>query len=64
MPHNPTNTQPLIINARKQVWGTCAGMILLSDKAVMQKDGGQALVGGLDVEVCRNFFGSQVPILV
>ena len=35
-------------------------MILLSDKAVMQKDGGQALVGGLDVEVCRNFFGSQV----
>ncbi len=43
-----------------QVWGTCAGMILLSDKAVMQKNGGQALVGGLDVEVCRNYFGSQV----
>lgn len=35
-------------------------MILLSDRAVMQKAGGQPLIGGLDVEVCRNFFGSQV----
>jgi hypothetical protein len=26
----------------------------------MQKAGGQPLIGGLDVEVCRNFFGSQV----
>lgn len=45
---------------RGQVWGTCAGMILLADRAVMQKAGGQPLIGGLDVEVCRNFFGSQV----
>jgi len=44
----------------KPVWGTCAGMILLSNKAVMQKEGGQPLIGGLDVEVCRNYFGSQV----
>ena len=35
-------------------------MILLSNTAVYQKTGGQALVGGMDVEVCRNFFGSQV----
>jgi 5'-phosphate synthase pdxT subunit len=35
-------------------------MILLSNSAVPQKTGGQALVGGLDIEVCRNFFGSQV----
>jgi 5'-phosphate synthase pdxT subunit len=35
-------------------------MILLSDHAVMQQTGGQALVGGLDVQICRNFFGSQI----
>lgn len=33
------------------MWGTCAGMILLSDHALMMKQGGQALVGGLNVEV-------------
>jgi len=48
------------VQGGKPVWGTCAGMILLSNKAVMQKDGGQPLIGGLDVEVCRNYFGSQV----
>jgi len=46
--------------SNRPVWGTCAGMILLSNTAVFQRDGGQALVGGLDIEVCRNFFGSQV----
>jgi 5'-phosphate synthase pdxT subunit len=35
-------------------------MILLSDHAIKTKDGGQALVGGLDVQVCRNYFGSQL----
>lgn len=35
-------------------------MILLSDHAIKQKEGGQSLIGGLDVEVCRNYFGSQV----
>ncbi|KAG5181717.1 class I glutamine amidotransferase-like protein [Tribonema minus] len=44
----------------RPVWGTCAGMILLSNEALMQKEGGQALVGGLDVEICRNYFGSQI----
>lgn len=40
-------------------YGTCAGMILLSDDVV---DGhpGQQLVGGLDITVRRNAFGSQV----
>jgi 5'-phosphate synthase pdxT subunit len=47
----------------KPVWGTCAGMILLAEKcigasAVIQD--GQALIGGVDVTVCRNYFGSQV----
>eukprot|EP01033_Poteriospumella_lacustris_P019333 gene19333-13981_t len=44
----------------RPIWGTCAGMILLSNHAVKQKEGGQALLGGLDVQVCRNFFGSQL----
>lgn len=35
-------------------------MILLSDHAIKQREGGQSLIGGLDVEVCRNYFGSQV----
>jgi len=43
-----------------QIWGTCAGMILLSDHAIKQASGGQTLMGGLDVHVCRNYFGSQV----
>jgi len=44
----------------KPTWGTCAGMILLADKALHQKQGGQVLLGGLDVTVDRNYFGSQV----
>ena len=35
-------------------------MVLLSNHAVMQQAGGQALIGGLDALVCRNYFGSQV----
>ena len=45
---------------KKPIWGTCAGMILLSDHAIKQARGGQSIVGGLDDRVCRNFFGSQV----
>ncbi|CAM8952728.1 unnamed protein product [Rhodiola kirilowii] len=44
----------------KPVWGTCAGLIFLANKAYGQKDGGQELVGGLDCTVHRNFFGSQL----
>ena len=46
--------------AGKPVWGTCAGLIMLSDKAECTKQGGQALIGGLHVSVIRNFFGAQV----
>ena len=68
------------------MWGTCAGLIFLADRALGapllvagkhwpaavshpaarpapvagQKQGGQQLVGGLDVTVSRNYFGSQV----
>lgn len=48
------------VRQERPVWGTCAGMILLSDHAVKTCEGGQSLIGGLDVSVCRNFFGSQV----
>lgn len=48
------------VAAGKPTWGTCAGMILLSDKATGQKQGGQALIGGLDVTVNRNYFGRQI----
>ncbi|CAL5426543.1 unnamed protein product [Camellia sinensis] len=44
----------------RPVWGTCAGLIFLANKAVGQKTGGQELIGGLDCAVHRNFFGSQV----
>ncbi|RUP43065.1 PdxT/SNO family [Jimgerdemannia flammicorona] len=44
----------------KPTWGTCAGMILLANEASKTKKGGQQLLGGLDIAVNRNQFGSQV----
>lgn len=41
------------------MWGTCAGLILLSESANRTKKGGQELIGGLDVRVNRNHFGRQ-----
>lgn len=46
--------------ARKPVWGTCAGLILLAESANRTKKGGQQLIGGLDVRVHRNYFGRQI----
>ena len=48
------------VKAGRPVWGTCAGMILLAERAEGQKQGGQPLLGGLDVTVNRNYFGRQV----
>lgn len=48
------------VHAGRPTWGTCAGMILLADDAAGQKLGGQALIGGLNVTVNRNYFGRQV----
>lgn len=45
---------------RYPTWGTCAGLILLSESANRTKAGGQELIGGLDVRVNRNHFGRQV----
>ncbi len=47
-------------SSRKAVWGTCAGMILLSDRGEGLRKEGQFLLGGLDVKVTRNYFGSQL----
>lgn len=47
------------VQAGRPVWGTCAGLILLAARAAGQKSDGQPLLGGLDVWVNRNFFGSQ-----
>mmetsp|Transcript_35011 Transcript_35011/g.49694 ORF Transcript_35011/g.49694 Transcript_35011/m.49694 type:complete len:228 (+) Transcript_35011:74-757(+) len=47
----------------KPIWGTCAGMILLSDKCIGGSaviENGQTLIGGMDILVCRNYFGSQI----
>lgn len=47
----------------KPTWGTCAGMILLAEKCVGASaviENGQSLIGGMDVLVCRNYFGSQI----
>lgn len=52
------------VKENRPIWGTCAGMILLSDHAIMQRKGGQSLVGGLNAHVCRNFFGSQIASCV
>jgi len=53
--------QPLrtFIN-NKPTWGTCAGMIMLADRVLHQKEGGQFIFGGMDITVDRNYFGSQV----
>ena len=45
---------------KKPCMGTCAGLILLADKVDGQKEGGQMLVGGLNVIASRNYFGAQV----
>jgi 5'-phosphate synthase pdxT subunit len=41
------------------VWGTCAGLIMLADTVVDGIEGQQSL-GGLDIAVRRNAFGSQL----
>jgi pyridoxal 5'-phosphate synthase pdxT subunit len=50
-------------SSHKPTWGTCAGMILLAEQCVGASaviENGQSLIGGMDILVCRNYFGSQV----
>ncbi|EHA8589929.1 putative pyridoxal 5'-phosphate synthase subunit PDX2 [Cocos nucifera] len=58
--HNLFPAMREFVSTGKPVWGTCAGLILLANKAVGQKLGGQEVIGGLDCTVHRNFFGSQL----
>lgn len=48
------------VQAGKPIWGICAGMIFLAERAEGQKARGQPLLGGLDITVNRNYFGRQV----
>eukprot|EP00956_Cyclotella_meneghiniana_P017647 scaffold28932_cov72-Cyclotella_meneghiniana.AAC.6 len=51
------------IRSGKPTWGTCAGMILLAERCVGTSaviTEGQSLIGGVDILVCRNYFGSQI----
>jgi 5'-phosphate synthase pdxT subunit len=48
----------IFIKKNKPVWGTCAGMILLSNE-IIGKIENQKHIGGLDIIIQRNFFGSQ-----
>mmetsp|Transcript_28383 Transcript_28383/g.69069 ORF Transcript_28383/g.69069 Transcript_28383/m.69069 type:complete len:331 (-) Transcript_28383:162-1154(-) len=55
--------QDFILHKNKPCWGTCAGMILLAERCVGASaviENGQSLIGGMDILVCRNYFGSQV----
>ena len=51
------------VQSGKPTWGTCAGMILLAERCIGASAvivNGQSLIGGLDILVCRNYFGSQI----
>lgn len=52
------------IAAGKAVWGICAGMVLLANGVKIDADQkpllfAQPIIGGLDIDVSRNFFGRQ-----
>ncbi|RNE66621.1 pyridoxal 5'-phosphate synthase glutaminase subunit PdxT [Cryobacterium tepidiphilum] len=47
------------VRAGMPVFGTCAGLIMLAD-TIIDGIAGQQSIGGLDISVRRNAFGSQV----
>ena len=52
------------IHSGKPTWGTCAGMILLAERCIgasaVIENGQSLIIDGLDILVCRNYFGSQI----
>lgn len=51
-----------LVEAKKlPIFGTCAGLILLADKLNGANSG---ILGGLDIEVLRNAYGSQIDSFV
>jgi 5'-phosphate synthase pdxT subunit len=51
------------IEQGKAVWGTCAGLILIAND-VEGKIEGQQNIGGLNIKIKRNHFGSQMNSFV
>lgn len=49
-----------VLSGSRVVWGTCAGLILLSSTVTGQRDGGQITIGGLAIECSRNDYGRQI----
>jgi pyridoxal 5'-phosphate synthase pdxT subunit len=48
------------VKAKQPTWGTCAGMIMLSEEIEGKKEGGQPVLGGMEILSHRNFFGRQL----
>lgn len=61
--NNVFNEIKEFIKNNKPVWGTCAGMILISNN-IIGKIENQTHIGGLDVVIERNFFGSQMQSFI
>ena len=51
-----------LVAKKMPIFATCAGLIMLAEKAIGEKEGGQPLLGGLKVTVDRNHFGSQLKV--
>jgi pyridoxal 5'-phosphate synthase pdxT subunit len=68
------NALKAFVSSGKPCWGTCAGLILLSDQTVSVLGGGQVdhlhdvstdqldqgVIKGLQLVTCRNYFGRQM----
>lgn len=52
------------VHSGKPTWGTCAGLIMLSNQATHTKKDGQPLLGGFDIFIDRNYYGSQTDSFV
>eukprot|EP00040_Diaphanoeca_grandis_P025119 m.138788 g.138788 ORF g.138788 m.138788 type:complete len:225 (-) comp30014_c0_seq3:68-742(-) len=50
----------IVLKQKIPVFATCAGLIMLANDTLHSKTGGQPLIGGFDVVVDRNHFGSQI----
>ncbi|VVT46082.1 uncharacterized protein SAPINGB_P001037 [Magnusiomyces paraingens] len=53
-----------VLSQGRAVWGTCAGLILVASEAGGCPARGQEILGGLDVKVSRNHFGSQLDSFI
>ena len=49
-----------IFHKKKPVLGICAGIILLADKVIVKDKIYPGYLGGLDITIHRNYYGSQI----